>query len=147
MRSECIPAEMHPSWVSLKQAGLIQLPWKNQRWAFTPSLKNKWTHCVKAMLHFLEGMPTMFNECITLVNGKLQKSNATLQPFWNYCCFQWILHRLRELSYWSYAVPFQTTFLQKGTFNLTKVAFVMFLFKQRRLTFVHFKYAQLLSKH
>ena len=37
---------------------------------------------------FLKECPTMFKACITLVNGKLQKSNATLQLFWNYYCFQ-----------------------------------------------------------
>ena len=45
-------------------------------------------HCKKVMLHY--------------------------NSFRNIYCFQWILHRLRELSYWSSSVPFQVTFLQKG---------------------------------
>ena len=43
--------------------------------------------------------------------------------------------------------PFKSLFFRRVGGNLTQVAFVMFLFKQRRLTFVHFKYTQLLSKH
>jgi hypothetical protein len=152
IHSECIPVEMHPSWVSLNQMWLIQLPWESFNFGSFPQAWKINEHTVsKQCCIFLKECPTMFKECITLVNGKLQNSNATLQLFWNYDCFQWILHRLRELSYWSYAVPFQVTFLQKGRCQshkgITKVACVMLLFKQRQLAFVHFKYTQLLSKH
>ena len=42
-------------------------------------------------------------------------------------------------------MPLKSLAFRRGTVNLTKVECVMFLFKQRRLTFVHFKYSQLLS--
>ena len=70
----------------------------------------------------IESPPCLRN----IFNGTLQKSNATVQTFSKYSifyCFQWILHRLRELSYWSTSVLFQVTFLQKGHVNLTEVAF------------------------
>ena len=43
-------------------------------------------------------------------------------------------------------MPLKSLAFRRGTVNLTKVECVMFLFKQRRLTFVHFKYSQLLKE-
>ena len=89
-------------------------------------------HLIQGLFVKLEHIPSTTAsiespQCLrNIFNGTLQKSNATVQPSSKYSifyCFQWILHRLRELSYWSIAVLFQVTFLQKGHVNLTEVAF------------------------
>ena len=146
MHSECIPVDMHPSWISLKQMGLIQLPWKSFKLgSFPQAWKINERTVSKQCCIFLKECSAMFKECRALANGKLQTTYATLQLFWKYYCFQWKLHRLRELSYWSYAVPFQVTFLQKGHCQSHKGSICIFFSKQRGLTFVHFKYTQLLT--